>query len=77
MTLSHPAEYFAVIVTPSIGKVKSVFNPDYDWQLATHRVQHNDKMLIFSKKAFGISLEPNSMNQAIVAKIVATVESLI
>lgn len=71
------AEYFAVVTTRSTGKVKSVFNPDYDWQLSAHRVDSSDEMRIFSKKEFGVPLKSNAMTQEMVARIVKTIEDLI
>lgn len=70
-----PAKHFGVVITSATGKVKSVFNPDYDWQLALHKYDTDcEELRIFLKEEFEVGLESNAMDPAIVYKIVSIIE---
>lgn len=78
VTTNLEAQYFGVVVNRITGKVKGVFNPDYDWQLAFHKFDVDvEELQIFSKRDFGVSLEKNSMTPANVAEIVSKIEGSI
>lgn len=71
-----PAKFFGVVIVRDTKKVKGVFNPDYDWQLACHKFDaQTEDFRIFSKAEFGVSTEQNSMTPFLVKQIVDQIEA--
>ncbi len=70
-----PAEHFGVAVDRLTGKVRRIFNPDYDWEFAGHHVDPEIEYFRVERKSdWGVPLTPNGMTLEMVSYIQETIE---
>jgi hypothetical protein len=56
------AEHFGVHIDRLTGKVRQVFNPNFEWEFAYHYVDSEIEYLRLERKEdWGVPLEPNGM----------------
>lgn len=71
-----PAEHFGVAIDRITGKVRRVFNPDYEWEFVGHYVDSDIEYLRLERKEdWGVPLKPNSMTLKMVWDIQHTIEA--
>lgn len=72
----EPAEHFGVAIDRLTGKVRRVFNPDYEIEFAFHHVDHEVEYLRLERKSdWGVPLTPNSMTLEMVWSIQHAIET--
>lgn len=70
------AQHFAIAIDRLTGKVRRVFNPDSEWELARHPVDEAVEYLrIERKEDWNVPLSRNSMTLEMVWNIQRTIET--
>lgn len=74
--MMQQAEHFGVAIDRLTGKVRRIFNPDFEWEFVGHRVDKEvEEFVLERKEDWGVPLEPNGMTLDMVAYIKETFEA--
>jgi hypothetical protein len=75
MRREQPAEHFGVAIDRLTGKVRRIFNPDHEWEFASHNVDLDVEYMRLERKSdWGVPLEPDSMTLDMIWNIQTAIE---